>query len=641
MKSKIIERLGEAEILLPSLIREGLLANNRVKARLGILQAAARHAQDPKGEPLDLSQECLAADLDPMAMEALARRASLLQGRRVTAPGLGRLESAIFAEVETMVRAVTAGDATAGEAARRRLSQLRTKAPVNTFDVLELSWVAELIDLSQRPEDSLHRLVMDLHKALNALAAEHAQEAIAGANAYGLLGEDRPTLEAFMRGLESTKRLKFDHPGLGTTAMRAGAKLMIQNDIGETDAHVVVISVEPDAVTVTYTDVHLARAKFFTRMFGDFHFRWSGLEHEAAGALGAAFYLVTGRCLIEDKARRDSLLATIGASLVFLIDWNKARKALRAVVAKNAAIGVLEWAARHKVGHRGFLELGGQQLVSSAVHSAAATRIGFGERLDDVLGPEQAVDFLKNVLRISAEALLEGSSVRLARDRIEADLVRRLERVDAALLAIVVRQAGLAREIAAGLAELLAEWRAQRSGVGSALAARARRIDEKADRIAREAREEIMRLDANAGLGHLVNGIEDVIDELEQAAFIASLLPEQLAPELLVPLAELCAAAIRGAEAAASGIAAAAEVPNGHRIDSEDGLAAVGRLIEAEHTADEAERKVTATVLSNAFDLRTSLCVLDFARTVERATDRLAGSVISCTSMCSQSSHCE
>ena len=47
MKSQIIEKLGQAEILLPSLIAEGLVANDRVKVRFSVLQAAARHARDP------------------------------------------------------------------------------------------------------------------------------------------------------------------------------------------------------------------------------------------------------------------------------------------------------------------------------------------------------------------------------------------------------------------------------------------------------------------------------------------------------------------------------------------------------------------------------------------------------------------
>jgi hypothetical protein len=49
MKSDIIAQLGQTDILLPSLIAEGLCANNRVKARLSVLQAAGRHARDPSG----------------------------------------------------------------------------------------------------------------------------------------------------------------------------------------------------------------------------------------------------------------------------------------------------------------------------------------------------------------------------------------------------------------------------------------------------------------------------------------------------------------------------------------------------------------------------------------------------------------
>ncbi len=44
MKSEIIAQLGRTEILLPSLIAAGLSANDRVKARLSLLQAALFYA---------------------------------------------------------------------------------------------------------------------------------------------------------------------------------------------------------------------------------------------------------------------------------------------------------------------------------------------------------------------------------------------------------------------------------------------------------------------------------------------------------------------------------------------------------------------------------------------------------------------
>jgi hypothetical protein len=102
--------------------------------------------------------------------------------------------------------------------------------------------------------------------------------------------------------------------------------------------------------------------------------------------------------------------------LVFLIDWNKARKLLRSYVGNEEAPLILDWAARHRVGHRALLELGGNELLAAAVRNAAPTRIGFGERLDEALGRKAAIDFLKSALRNATEALQSGTSVRLVRD---------------------------------------------------------------------------------------------------------------------------------------------------------------------------------------------------------------------------------
>jgi hypothetical protein len=116
------------------------------------------------------------------------------------------------------------------------------------------------------------------------------------------------------------------------------------------------------------------------------------LEEKNAAGLGddRTFYLVTGRYSSAQSEARNAFLEAVGASLVFLIDWNKARKVLREWVTNGDAVHILDWAARHRVGHRGFLEFGGAELVASAVHHAASSRIGFGERLDNTLGEEGA-----------------------------------------------------------------------------------------------------------------------------------------------------------------------------------------------------------------------------------------------------------
>jgi uncharacterized protein Yka (UPF0111/DUF47 family) len=627
MKSQIIEQLGQADILLPSLIAEGLAANDRIKVRLSALQAAAHHAREADHPATDLQVECRVAGIAPAALAALIGGAHLAGDGRMAAPNLPRLMQEIEGDAKTMIRAVSAGKPSEGEAMDARLAAIRTAGLLDASNEIDIARVAKLTGVAQDGADSLHRLVMDLHKALNRLAADCSEEILAGAHVFGLHPEDRAAVESFMQGLNETCALKFNHPGLETMATRSGGRLLIQNDIGTTDAHVVVIAVKKNSVTVTYTDVHLARAKFFIALFEKFQAKWSGLDRHVATGLGDdnAFFLVTGQYQADDAGDRNAFLAALGAALVFLIDWNKARKLLRTWVAKDDATRILEWAARQRFGHRAFLELGGNELIGAAVRNAAPTRIGFGERLDQALGRNAAVDFIKAAMRASTEALAAGRSVRLVRDQIEADLVRHLERVDSALLAIVLREIGLAHDLAAAIAQHIATLQAGRPADGKLLTIRAGQIERKADRIAIEARKEVTRLNARPIIEQLVDRVEESIDELEQAAFIASLAPSGIDPALLSTLAELCAVATTATEAAASGLAAAIEVPEGRRADSEDALNAVIRLIDAEHAADSRERDVTARLFGGGFDVATSLSVLELARAIERATDRLAG----------------
>lgn len=627
MKSQIVQQLGQTDILVPSLVAEALAANDRIKVRMSALQAAAHHASRPDRPATDLQTECRSARIAPAAIAALIAGAHVVGEGRISAPNLSKLMKDMLDDATAMVRAVKAGEPKVGEAMDVRLQAIQATGSLEASNEIESSRIAKLTGVAENNADSLHRLVMDLHKALNRLAAGRAEETVAGARAFGLHPDDHRPVESFMRGLEQTRALKFDHPGLDTMATRSGDRLLIQNDIGTTDAHVVVISVQGDAVTVTYTDVHRARTKFFVGLFDEFPATWSGLDRHAADGLGddGNFYLVTGQYQAATGKERDAFLAAVGAALVFLIDWNKARKLLRNWVSKTDAAGILGWAAQHRIGHRAFLECGGDELIGSAVRNAAPTRIGFGERLDQALGRDAAIDFLKGALSASTEALSAGRSVRLVRDQIEADLVRHLERVDSTLLAIVVRQTGLAHDIAAALVHHIAALQAGRPVDGKLLAARAGRIEQKADRIAIEARKEVTRLNAHPIIEQLMDRVEETIDELEQAAFIASLVPPKIDPAVLLALSELCNVALSGTEAAASGLAAAADVPEGRRADAEDALAAVVRLIDAEHAADLRERDVTARVFAGGFDVATSLSVLELARAIERSTDRLAG----------------
>jgi hypothetical protein len=190
---------------------------------------------------------------------------------------------------------------------------------------------------------------MDLHKALNRLAADTALETLDGARVHHLDARDRARVKAFMRGLNRTAPLAFGHPGLGTTAVSANGRLTIQNDIGTTDAHVLVVHVEDKAVTVTYTDIHRPRTKFFISLFEGQDVAWSPLtEQNAQGLSEDIFYLLTGRYASDDDGAVEHFLEFLGSRIVFLIDWNKARKALQTFVGKNAAIDFADLGGRSR-----------------------------------------------------------------------------------------------------------------------------------------------------------------------------------------------------------------------------------------------------------------------------------------------------
>ena len=131
--------------------------------------------------------------------------------------------------------------------------------------------------------------------------------------------------------------------------------------------------------------------------------------------------MLTGVYATRDEADLDRFLAFFGSRIVFLIDWNKAPKALQTFVSKGKAIELLADAAKGDEGHRAFLELGGADLVFDVVRRATAGRIAYGVRLDLALGEGECLAFLRNVLHVACEGLKDGRSARLIRDEIQAE----------------------------------------------------------------------------------------------------------------------------------------------------------------------------------------------------------------------------
>jgi len=317
-KVQIVEQLGESEVLLPELLAAGLQANDRAKVGMTLLQEAINHARNPLSPPHSFEAERRSAGLTEPIFDSTVKEARALGDGRFIIPGAEALLDRIYADIGAMMAPLLHADAGKAEAFARRLEVLRSRRARAEGDVVTAPEIASMTSARMGGEDSEHLLIMDLHKALNRLEAEAAVESVAGARVHRLAPADKQRVEAFMRGLNRTRELAFGHPGLGTTATRSGARLVIQNDIGMTEAHVIVIHVEDLTVTVTYTDIHRARTKFFMGMFDGRDVHWSPLAEKSAQILGedSQFLLVTGRHTANRKAHRWPRLPRCGCQAV-------------------------------------------------------------------------------------------------------------------------------------------------------------------------------------------------------------------------------------------------------------------------------------------------------------------------------------
>jgi hypothetical protein len=267
MKSQVLEAIGETDLKQPIQVNAALAANNRLKYYFSLLQMAIAHAEHPEHQSSTLRRERLSCGIDDRGLDDVISGTQREDGH-YRLPGCAKVLGRITQDLGVMAMPVLPGGnrTQSNGQFQQRLEQLVSALPKPENDLIEAGAVDAITRAASANADSLHQLVMDLHKALNAMQAELAEERLDGAAVYGIADSDRPLIAAFMAGLNRTAPLKFSHPGLSTTATRAGNRLVIQNDIGTTDAHVIVIHVEGMVVEITYADVHPERLQFLRTM---------------------------------------------------------------------------------------------------------------------------------------------------------------------------------------------------------------------------------------------------------------------------------------------------------------------------------------------------------------------------------------
>jgi uncharacterized protein Yka (UPF0111/DUF47 family) len=621
-KLHIIDSLGEQRLVLPALVNAALTGNDRAKYYFTLLQTAMSRAEHPEQPASDLQHERLSCGISENRDDVVSGSTKIGTDRYLV-PGAPSIVGALVQEIEVMLRPLR--DERWAELSRR-FAQLKSAAPAASGDTLTAAEIEALTSGSREKGDSLHVLVMDAHKALNALQREIASETLDGASIYGIEPADRPLIRAFMRGVRRTAPLKFDHPGLGTTATRVGDRLVLQNDIGTTDAHVLVVHVEDHRVTTTYTDVHLQRLLFFQNLFASHAVEWEDTVSRRDEALEEGVYHMSiGAFAASNGGELADYLEFLGSRLVFLIDWNRARKRLRALVSKGAALRLLAWAAEHDHGHMAFLKAGGEQLIYDALDFVVKGEVRFGERLDEILGAKEAEQYLQFVLKACAESLTRGEPDAFVQDAVRAELFTYFRSGQQLVYDVAAEHAALVVEIAGALRDSMMRLRAGDDGSGlQRNAQRAKEWERRADELVNRARSATKHPGSADGMRVIIEAADDVADELEEATFRLTLIPtyaSALPPKAdLQPLGELL---VQASQEYVKLVETARCVRRGAREDMQDFLDATHRVMALERNTDAAQRDVEAALATGAQDFRVLHVVSETTKNLEQAADAL------------------
>jgi len=619
-KTRILDSLNEQALLLPSLVNRALTANDRVKYRFTLLQAAQAHADRPDAVTSSLRAERLAAGVPDSDLDRVVGDSERLGPGRYRVPASAGIVHEVFSDVAEMLEPLRVAEIPESTAFTQRLQAFAV--PECAGDELAADQIHGITSGDREAGDSLHLLVMDMHRALNALQGSLASETIVGCRAYGIRDTDRALIAAFMDGINRTAPLKFDHPGLSATATRVGDKLVLQNDIGTTDAHVLVIHVTGRTVTVTYTDVHLPRLLFFQSLFDGYAVEWQDtLSRKDAGMEDGVYHLCVGRYSARSNLKLRDYLGHLGSRLVFLIDWNRARKRLRLFVPRRAAIDLLKWAADGNIGHMAWLKAGGEQLIFDAMSFAYGGQLRPGDRLDDLLTGNRAVQFLRFNLKQALEGLTQGRPASLIADEIRTELASQVRSTEDAMLDTALEHAGLIVELADTVRTALEAAQAGRRHEVTTMAQRAKDWETAADRELNNARSTL--LEGDNFMMQLMSAADDIADDLEEAVFHITLSPE--APDSsIAALSKLVEPVANASRELVKALSASRHARRGvPREDMEDFLQAVHAIRTMEHASDLAEREVKRTLASDPRPFAEVFGVVEAARNLEEAADGL------------------
>lgn len=627
-KRSIIEELGNNDLLLPGLVNKALIANDRIKYYFTLLQTARSKAENPNIEYPDLRVERVTAGEKNTEMDSVVDASSKLDRDVFRIPSLDIIIGSINECIESMILPFNISGKSEGELFTGRFKKLSGSLPESDSGSITDEDIAIITSGERDHGDSIHILVMDMHRSLNRLQEEIAGEIIDGAGTYLLEESDRAIVEAFMKGMNRTSPLKFGHPGLGTTATRSDNKVLIQNDIGETDAHVMVIHVEGMEVSITYTDIHMPRLLFFQSLFDNFNVRWEDtLSKDGEGRFEKKIYhLSVGKYAASTPEDLEGFLEHLGSKIVFLIDWNKARKQLRNFMKNKDSIQVLRWAAENEKGHRGFLVLGGEQLVYDSLEAASRIPIKYGEPLYQVMGREKTIEFFKWVLERSSTGLIEKQTHLFIEDEIKAELLKYFHSAHENLMELCSEHASMMVEMAILLHDsfLNIQYTTENEIIREN-AIRAKKWEKEADELVNRVRSLSRRIEVAEFFSGLIVIADDVVDYLEEAIFLTTFVPESIrSNNIRTSLYSMSEIHLRGCQEFLKALYASQYIGrSSSQEEMQNFLRSVNLIFNIEEECDDALRNTRTIILTECADFRESYVAREIAGNIEAATNSL------------------
>jgi CHAD domain-containing protein len=173
-KARIVGELGEPVLLLPALVNEALAANDRAKYRMTLLQAARAQADHPDAAASDFRRERVACGITDDELDGIVPRSRKEGDDLYAIPAARRLHDGLFEDVRRMLASLRARDGAGAQDGcasaavyERRLHALSAAAPAPADDSISAASITRLTSGQRGAGDSLHLLVMDLHKELN------------------------------------------------------------------------------------------------------------------------------------------------------------------------------------------------------------------------------------------------------------------------------------------------------------------------------------------------------------------------------------------------------------------------------------------------------------------------------------------